>query len=144
MQLSFTELGQKSQTLLGAWQLYQSAPSFENFVEFAVSINSFTEFLIDKGFTALHHASHELEQVALSLFNEEVQHPLPQAASDDLNERILMLMRMIDNYMAASDNLTERRTEPQLPHAQPAPLRRNRGQGRRRPGVGGTCGDADR
>ena len=114
MQLSFTELGQKSQTLLSAWQRYQSAPSFESFVEFAVSINSFTEFLIDKGFTALHHASHELEQVALSLFNEEVLHPLPDAAADDLNERLLALMRMIDNYVAASDNLADRRTEPQL------------------------------
>ena len=114
MLISFTELRQKSQTLLSDWQRYQSAPSFENFVEFAVSINSFTEFLIDKGFTALHHASHELEQVALSLFNEEVAHPLPPTASDDLNERILTLTRMIDNYMAASDNLKERRTELQL------------------------------
>lgn len=114
MLISFTELRQKSQTLLSDWQRYQSAPSFENFVEFAVSINSFTEFLIDKGFTALHHVSHELEQVALSLFNEEVAHPLPPTASDDLNERILALTRMIDNYMAASENLTERRTELQL------------------------------
>ncbi len=108
-----TELSQKSQTLLADWQRYQSAPSFENFVELAVSINSFTEFLIDKGFTALHHASHELEQVALSLFSVEVQHPIPQAASDDLNELILALIQMIENYMAASANLAERRTEPQ-------------------------------
>lgn len=116
--LSFTELKQKSQTLAADWQRYQSAPSFENFVELAVSINSFTEFLIDKGFTALHHASHELEQVALVLFNEEVQHPIPQAAADDLNERILALSRMIESYMSASDNLAERRTEPQPEIAQ--------------------------
>ena len=108
-----TELNQKSQTLLTDWQRYQSAPGFESFIELAVSINSFTEFLIDKGFTALHHASHELEQVALSLFNEEVQHPIPQAASDGLNERIVALIRMIENYTAASSNLTERRNEPQ-------------------------------
>ena len=114
MLISFTELRQKSQTLLSDWQRYQSAPSFENFVEFAVSINSFTEFLISKGFTALHHASHELEQVALSLFNEEIAHPLPPTASDDLNERILTLTRMIDHYVAASENLSERRTELQL------------------------------
>ena len=111
--ISFTELNQKCQTLMADWQRYQSAPSFENFVELAVSINSFTEFLIDKGFAALHHASHELEQVALSLFNEDVQHPIPQAAADDLNERILALTRMIENYMSASDKLAERRTEPQ-------------------------------
>ena len=114
MLISFTALSQKSQTLLSDWQRYQSAPSFENFVEFAVSINSFTEFLIDKGFTALHHASHELEQVALSLFKEEVLHPLPQVAASDLNERILMLTQMIYSYMATSESLTERRTEPQI------------------------------
>ena len=114
MLISFPELSQKSQTLLSGWQRYQSAPSFENFVEFAVSVNSFTEFLIAKGFTALHHASHELEQVALSLFNEDVLHPLPQTASEDLNDRIFTLAHMIESYMAASENLTERRTELQL------------------------------
>lgn len=111
MQISFPELSKKSQTLLVDCQRYRAAPSFENFVELAISINSFTEFLIHKGFTALHYASHELEQVALSLFSEEVQHPLPQAAADDLNERILALTRMIENYMVTSANLTERRTE---------------------------------
>ena len=111
MMISFPELTQKSQTLLSGWQRYQSAPSFENFVEFAISVNSFTEFLIAKGFTALHHASHELEQVALSLFNEDVLHPLPQTASDDLNNRIFTLAHMIESYMAASENLTERRAE---------------------------------
>jgi diguanylate cyclase (GGDEF)-like protein len=110
---SFPELSQKSQALTADWRRYQAAPSFENFVELAVSINSFTEFLIDKGFTALHHASHELEQVALVLFNEEVLHPIPQAAADDLNERILGLARMIENYMSASENLSERRAESQ-------------------------------
>ena len=116
--LHSTELKQKSHTLLADWQRYQAAPSFENFVELAVSINSVTEFLIAKGFTALHHASHELEQVALALFNEEVQHPILPAAADDLNERVLALTRMIENYRSASDNLAERRTDPQPEIAQ--------------------------
>ena len=71
------ELLQKNQALSNTWQRYQAVPSFESFVELAVSINSFTEFLIDKGITALHHASHQLEQVTLALFNTEVAHPLP-------------------------------------------------------------------
>ena len=111
MLCSPAELTQKSQALLNAWQRYQWAPSFENFVELAVSINSFTEFLIDKGITALHHASHQLEQVALALFNDEVTHPIPAAAADDLNERILALTRMIESYTAATAGLTERRDE---------------------------------
>ena len=109
MLCSPTDLIKKSQALLNGWQRYQLAPSFENFVELAVSINSFTEFLIDKGVSALHHASHQLEQVALALFNEEVNHPLSPAASADLNERILALTRIIDDHAAAIESLEERR-----------------------------------
>jgi hypothetical protein len=53
------ELLQKNQALSNTWQRYQALPSFDSFVELAVSINSFTEFLIDKGIT-VHHASHQL------------------------------------------------------------------------------------
>jgi diguanylate cyclase (GGDEF)-like protein len=113
MLCSPTDLIKKSQALLNGWQRYQLAPSFENFVELAVSINSFTEFLIDKGVSALHHASHQLEQVALALFNEEVNHPLSPAASADLNERILALARIIDDHAAAIESLEERRHDSQ-------------------------------
>ena len=113
MLCSPAELTKKSQALLNGWQRYQLAPSFENFVELAVSINSFTEFLIDKGVSALHHASHQLEQVALALFNEEVSHPLSPAAAADLNERIIALTGIIDDHAAAIENLVERRQESQ-------------------------------
>lgn len=109
------ELVQKNHALSNAWEHYRSAPSFESFVELAVSINSFTEFLIDKGVAALHHASHQLEQVALTLFNEEVTHPLPRAALDDLNERILALSRMTSTHASVTASLVERRHE--QPHA---------------------------
>jgi diguanylate cyclase (GGDEF)-like protein len=102
------ELLQKNLALSNTWQRYQTAPSFENFVELAVSINSFTEFLIDKGITALHHASHQLEQVTLALFNKDVGHPLPQVAQDDLNERILSLGRMAGKQATATIELVER------------------------------------
>jgi diguanylate cyclase (GGDEF)-like protein len=107
------ELLQKTQALSGTWRRYQAVPSFESFVELAVSINSFTEFLIDKGITALHHASHQLEQVTLTLFSKDVEHPLPQAALDDLNERVLALGRMADTHAMATAGLTERRHDPQ-------------------------------
>ena len=113
MLCSPADLVKKSQSLLNGWQRYQLAPSFENFVELAVSINSFTEFLIDKGVSALHHASHQLEQVALTLFNEEISHPLSPAAADDLNERILALTQNIDDHAAAIESLVERRQESQ-------------------------------
>ncbi|MHB1092976.1 GGDEF domain-containing response regulator [Thiobacillus sp.] len=109
------ELLQKNQALSGSWRRYQAEPSFESFVELAVSINSFTEFLIDKGITALHHASHQLEQVTLALFNKEVGHPLPQAALDDLNERVDALARMTQAHASATAGLTEHRHNPQHP-----------------------------
>jgi len=74
----------------------------KNFVELAISINSFTEFLIDKGIAALHHASHQLEQVTLTLFTQEIEHPLPQAAQDDLNERVNALARLTQARATAS------------------------------------------
>ena len=103
------ELLQKTQALSNTWQHYQTVPSFESFVELAVSINSFTEFLIDKGITALHHASHQLEQVTLTLFNKDIEHPLAPAAQDDLNERIRALGRMADTHATAAAGLAERR-----------------------------------
>jgi diguanylate cyclase (GGDEF)-like protein len=111
------ELLQKNQALSNTWQHYQSMPSIESFVELAVSINSFTEFLIDKGITALHHASHQLEQVALTLFNSDIQHPLPPATINDLNERLLALGRMANTHASASATLAERRLDPLIPCA---------------------------
>ena len=96
------ELLQKNQAVSNAWHRYRAEPSFESFVELAVSINSFTEFLIDKGIAALHHASHQLEQVTLALFNREIGHPLPQTALDDLSERVGALARMAHAHATAT------------------------------------------
>ncbi|MBN8763598.1 MAG: diguanylate cyclase [Thiobacillus sp.] len=105
------ELLQKNQAVSTSWRRYRVEPSFDSFVELAVSINSFTEFLIDKGITALHHASHQLEQVALALFSKEVGHPLPQAALDDLNERVGALARMTHAHASATAGLIEHRQD---------------------------------
>jgi DNA-binding response OmpR family regulator len=107
--------------LPSTWQHYQSVPRFENFVELAVSINSFTEFLIDKGVTALHHASHQLEQVTLTLFSSDVVHPLPKAALDDLNERLCALVRLSEKHAMDTAGLAERRHD--LQHTAPHDLR---------------------
>src|SRR3569833_2668990 len=88
------ELLQKNQAVSNSWHRYRAEPSLENKKKQAETINSFTEFLIDKGIAALHHASHQLEQVTLALFNREVGHPLPQTALDDLSERVGALARM--------------------------------------------------
>ena len=119
---SAEELLQKNQALSNTWQRYQARPSSDTFVELAVSINSFTEFLIDKGITALHHASHQLEQVTLSLFNQDVVHPLPQASLDDLNERVLALARMASTHATATADFSGRRGDPSQPAARDLPI----------------------
>ncbi|MEW9898113.1 diguanylate cyclase [Chitinivorax sp. PXF-14] len=91
------------------WQRYRKAPSFENFVEFAVSLNSFTEFLIDKAVSGLLHASRELEQIALSLFGDEHAHPVSDMAMQDLHERVHALSRLVENYIQVTERLDERR-----------------------------------
>jgi len=108
MLCSSEELLQKNLALSNTWRRYQATPNFESFVELAVSINSFTEFLIDKGITALHHASHQLEQEALTLFNKDVAHPLPQDTLDDLSERVHALERMAQTHATAGQD--------ELPH----------------------------
>lgn len=118
------EVVQKNQAVSDAWTRYLAESSFESFIELAVSINSFTEFLIDKGITGLHHASHQLEQVALALFNKDVGHPLPQASLDDLSERVLALGRMATTHATAAADLDERRQDTQ--HV--APVARQLGQ----------------
>ncbi|MCL5059368.1 MAG: diguanylate cyclase, partial [Candidatus Thermoplasmatota archaeon] len=71
--------------------------------------------------TALHHASHQLEQVTLALFNKDVGHPLPQTALDDLNERILALGRMANTHAMATAGLAARHQDPQ--HLSPNDIR---------------------
>ena len=115
------ELLQKNQAVSNSWHRYRAEPSFESFVELAVSINSFTEFLIDKGIAALHHASHQLEQVTLALFNREVGHPLPQTALDDLSERVGALARMTHAHATATAGLIEHCQDTH--HASPASVR---------------------
>lgn len=121
MLCSLEELLQKNQTLSSTWQHYRAAPSFDTFVELAVSINSFTEFLIDKGITALHHASHQLEQLTLAFFKPDVAHPLPQAALDDLDERMAALGRLVQAHLCATTEFTERRHD--IAHPAPVEMR---------------------
>ncbi len=111
------DLLQKNLALADAWRRYLDAPAFENFVELAVSINSFTEFLIDKGIVALHHASHQLEQGVLAQFNKDVAHPLPDDALTELGERIQALARMTRAH--ASVNFDARTRDPRLAAAHP-------------------------
>lgn len=68
-------LQHKETALQAAWSRYRVQPRFDNFVEFALLLNSLTEYLIDKSMTGLLHACRQLEQQALALFGDESSHP---------------------------------------------------------------------
>ncbi|QNM97704.1 hypothetical protein [Chitinimonas koreensis] len=65
MPCSPAELQRKCDSLLATWQAYRAAPGFEQFVEFAVTLSSFAEFLHAKGLSGLHLIARDLEQQAL-------------------------------------------------------------------------------
>ena len=109
MSCSPVELAQKNQSVLLTWQRYRKESLFDNFVEFAISLNSFTEFLIAKGPNGLLHSSRELEQTALTLFGDERTHPVNDLAMQDLHDRVHAISRLVEQQIAAAGQQSERR-----------------------------------
>ena len=65
------ELKRKGDEFYVKWRAYVDACGFDEFVEFAVSLSSFSAFLQSKGLSGLHQISHGLEQQVLALFTDE-------------------------------------------------------------------------
>lgn len=103
---------EKNRFLNEVWARYRAAPAMEPFVELAVSINSFTEFLRSQNEAGLAHASHELEQAVLALFKADTPHPLPPELVADLDARIAALGEMVRSRVEAASGLPDRRQEP--------------------------------
>lgn len=109
MPCSPVELAEKNQSVLVTWQRYRKDSTFENFVEFAISLNSFTEFLIAKGPNGLLHSARELEQSALNLFGDERTHPINDLALQDIHGRVHNISRLIEQQIVAANHQSERR-----------------------------------
>ncbi|MDD3482211.1 diguanylate cyclase [Azovibrio restrictus] len=114
-------LQQKEKAIQLAWSHYQALPSFDNFVEFALLLNSLTDFLIDKSLTGLLHASRQLEQQALALFGDEASHPVSTKVMEELSQRVARLGELLRHYAGVSEMLQERREQDgaPMPEAQP-------------------------
>lgn len=110
------------QLVQDAWRRYADAPTLEHFVELAVGVNSFAEFLRETRAAALSHASHELEQAVLALFDPEVSHPLPEAARADLERRLAALTAQVEAQAEAAAGRPERRQTPGTAAVAPAQL----------------------
>lgn len=104
-------LPQKEMALQAAWSRYQAQPRFDNFVEFALLLNSLTDYLIDKSMTGLLHASRQLEQQALALFGDESSHPVSAAAMEELGRGVARVGELLRNFGTASEPQPERREQ---------------------------------
>jgi hypothetical protein len=89
MSCSPAELKKKSDEFLSKWQACKNHPGTDGFVEFAVAVSSFTEFLDAKGLPGLHQSARAVEQQVLSQFDRWNSDPVPDTPMGDLDGQIL-------------------------------------------------------
>ncbi|HLA34280.1 MAG TPA: diguanylate cyclase [Rhodocyclaceae bacterium] len=118
---SSLELSKKSDSLRVAWMGYRSAPRFEHFVEFAVTLSSFADFLNSNGLSGLCQLARELEQQALALFGDETTHPVSAEQLTELEARIDALHLRVGGILEAKTQpIEDRRSTPVAALATPA------------------------
>lgn len=106
----------KCEDVSAKWQRLSADTCVENFVDFAVSLSSFTQFLSDKGLSGLHQSSHTLEQRVLPLFDGWGAGAVPFGLNHDLGERVALLCGRSMAYIEEAQQLqTERRTAWEAP-----------------------------
>jgi diguanylate cyclase (GGDEF)-like protein len=64
------ELTKRCQELAAKWSACAPQTGLDGFVEFAVSVSSFTQFLESHGLSGLHQSAHALEQKVLALMDQ--------------------------------------------------------------------------
>ena len=110
MSCSPAELKKKSDEFLSKWQACKDHPGIDGFVEFAVAVSSFTEFLDAKGLPGLHQTARALEQQVLSQFDRWNSDPITDAPMGDLDGQITEFStRIVEFLQDKSDPNPERR-----------------------------------
>ncbi|WP_114971038.1 diguanylate cyclase [Rhodoferax ferrireducens] len=84
-------------------------PSFELFVEFAVCLSSFSEFLQGKGLSGLYRMSHRLEQEVLALFDDADRHQIAPGTLDGLRSQIEGLTERVIQFIGSNSRPIEHR-----------------------------------
>lgn len=88
MAVSAEELTSRCQALQLQWSRVSTHPQFDVFVEFAVAVSSFTEFLSARGLAGLHQDAHALEQTVLTYFETWNTPLLPAGEIQVLGQRL--------------------------------------------------------
>jgi len=110
MSCSPAELKRKSDEFLSKWQACKSHPGLDGFVEFAVAVSSFTEFLDAKGLPGLHQIARAVEQQVLSQFDRWNSDPMPDSPMEDLDGQIADFSVRIHAFLEENtDSNPERR-----------------------------------
>jgi diguanylate cyclase (GGDEF)-like protein len=108
------DLHKRCQELAAKWQACTRHTGLDSFVEFAVSVSSFTEFLESHGLSGLHQSAHSLEQKVLSLMDQLMDPSgggtLPAGASALLDVQVQEFAARVQAFIQGhSSHLTERR-----------------------------------
>ena len=112
MSCSPEELRRKSDDFLAKWQACKTLHGFDGFVEFAVTVSSFTGFLEAMGLSGLHQSAKALENKVLSLFDQLGGDALASSALDNLDRQVAELGARIESFMLANaPSVPERRLQ---------------------------------
>ncbi len=110
------ELKKKNDELSAQWRAYVESPSFERFVEFAISVSSFADFLNNKGLSGLLQLARALEQQVLVLLNDGSGEAIPQDTLDDLGSRLEKLAERIASFIDGNSRpIVNRRVQQETP-----------------------------
>ena len=112
MSCSPAELQRKSDEFLAKWHAAKTQPGFDGYVEFAVTVSSFTGFLESKALSGLLQSAHALEKNVLSLFDQLSSDTLSEDQVADLDRQINELGARIDSFLVANTPpIAERRLQ---------------------------------
>ena len=108
------DLHKRCQELAAKWRACTRQTGLDSFVEFAVSVSSFTEFLESHGLSGLHQTAHSLEQKVLSLMDQLMD---PSGGGTLSADAATLLEAQVQEFAARvqafiqghSSHLTERR-----------------------------------
>lgn len=108
------DLRGKSSDLKLRFDAYVAAPSFDLFVEFAVQLSSFSDFLNSQDLMGLHKVAATLESQTLSLFDKADQNLIPARELDVLKAQLKTLGEKVIEFLDRGKRLiVNRRSQAQ-------------------------------
>lgn len=105
------ELQHRARTLLDSWGGYCSAPTFEHFVEFAITLSNLSELLNAQALRGLQRDSKHIEQQALPLFGDDSSHPIAPDQQQALERAVRQLCNDIDEATRPAESSREERRQ---------------------------------